>query len=268
MAGRSALITVMHKASMAASRRMMRDFGELENLQVTRKGAADFVSQADISAERTLRQELEKARPDFGFIMEESGMSAGAEPDSPVWIVDPIDGTTNFLHGIPHFAISIAVMEKGKLLAATVFDPCRHEFYFAEAGKGAFLNDRRIRVSGRRTLADGLFATGIPFLGRGTAETDARFLAEMKEVMQQSSGIRRMGAASLDLAFVAAGRYEGYWERGLKLWDIAAGILLVREAGGFVSDFASRDMALKSGDVVAANSALHVPLLKLLKQAG
>lgn len=268
MAGRSALITVMHKASMAASRRMMRDFGELENLQVTRKGAADFVSQADISAERTLRQELEKARPDFGFIMEESGTSAGAEPDSPVWIVDPIDGTTNFLHGIPHFAISIAVMEKGKLLAATVFDPCRHEFYFAEAGKGAFLNDRRIRVSGRRTLADGLFATGIPFLGRGSAETDVRFLAEMKEVMQQSSGIRRMGAASLDLAFVAAGRYEGYWERGLKLWDIAAGILLVREAGGFVSDFASRDMALKSGDVVAANSALHVPLLKLLKQAG
>ena len=165
MAGRSALINVMHKASVAASRRMMRDFGEVENLQVTRKGAADFVSQADITAERTIQEELEKARPDWGFIMEEGGEIKASDSTAPCWIVDPIDGTTNFLHGIPHFAISIAVRDKGKIIAGTVYDPCRHEFYFAETGKGAYLNDRRIRVSGRRSMADCLFATGIPFWG-------------------------------------------------------------------------------------------------------
>ena len=265
MAGRSALINVMHKASQSASRRMMRDFGEVENLQVSRKGAADFVSQADITAERTLREELEKARPDFGFIMEESGRVAGADSLAPVWIIDPIDGTTNFLHGIPHFGISLAVMEKGKLIAGTVFDPARNEFFYAEAGKGAYLNDRRIRVSGRRVLPDSLFATGIPFLGRGSTETDEQFLAELKVVMQASRGVRRLGAACLDLAWLAAGRYEGYWERGLNIWDIAAGVILVREAGGFVSDFSSRDKSLETGNVVAANAPMHVPLLKLLR---
>ena len=267
MAGRSALINVMYKASIAASKRMMRDFGEVENLQVTRKGTADFVSQADISAERTIQAELSKARPDWGFIMEEGGRVEAADKDTPSWIVDPIDGTTNFLHGIPHFAISIAVMDKGKITAGTIYDPARNEFYFAETGAGAFLNDRRIRVSGRRKMADCLFATGIPFLGRGTAETDQLFLAELKTVMQVSSGVRRFGAAALDLAFVAAGRYDGFWERGLSLWDIAAGYLLVKEAGGFVSDFASRDMSLTSGDIVAANSTMHVPLLKHLREA-
>ena len=200
MAGRSALINVMHKASMAASRRMMRDFGEVENLQVTRKGSADFVSQADISAERTIQAELSKARPDWGFIMEEAGQIDAGDKGAPCWIIDPIDGTTNFLHGIPHFAISIAVMDKGKITAGTVFDPARNEFYFAEAGTGAFLNDRRIRVSGRRKMTDCLFSTGIPFLGRGTTETDTLFLAEMKEIMQASSGVRRFGAASLGTA--------------------------------------------------------------------
>jgi len=267
MAGKSALINVMQKASLAASRRMMRDFGEAENLQVTRKGAADFVSQADITAERTLHAELSKARPDWGFVMEESGQHKGADEDAPCWIVDPIDGTTNFLHGIPHFAVSIAVRDKGKITAASIFDPCRNEFYFAEAGGGAFLNDRRIRVSGRRALADCLFATGIPYMGHGSADSDALFLNEMKAVMQSSSGVRRFGAASLDLAFVAAGRYDGFWERDLKIWDIAAGILLVREAGGLVSDFASRDKALDSGDVVAANSSIHASLLKKLRDA-
>ncbi len=267
MAGRSALINVMHKASMAASKRLMRDFGEVENLQVTRKGSADFVSQADISAERTIQAELAKARPDWGFIMEEAGQIDAADKDAPCWIIDPIDGTTNFLHGIPHFAISIAVMDKGKITAGTVFDPARNEFYFAETGTGAFLNGRRIRVSGRRKMTDCLFSTGIPFLGRGTAETDTLFLAEMKEIMQASSGVRRFGAAALDLAFVAAGRYDGFWERGLSLWDIAAGYLLVKEAGGFISDFSARDNCLVSGDVVAANSAMHIPLLKKLHQA-
>ena len=267
MAGRSALSNVMYKAAAAASRRMMRDFGEVENLQVTRKGAADFVSQADIAAERTIQEELEKARPDWGFIMEEAGEVKGSDSDAPCWIVDPIDGTTNFLHGIPHFAISIAVRDKGKIIAGTIYDPCRHEFYFAETGKGAYLNDRRIRVSGRRSMADCLFATGIPFLGRGSAETDAKFLRELNAVMQASSGVRRFGAAALDLAFLAAGRYDGFWDRGLSVWDIAAGVLIVREAGGLVSDFASRDKALESGDVVACNSAMHASLLKTLRSA-
>ena len=266
MAGRSALINVMHKAADAASRRMMRDFGEVENLQVTRKGAADFVTKADINAEQIIQEELSKARPDWGFVMEEGGTIKGTDPDAPQWIIDPIDGTTNFTHGIPHFAISIAVMSGGKITAGLVFDPCRNECFFAEAGKGAFLNERRIRVSGRRQFADALFATGIPFLGRGTDEQDALFMAEMNAVMKKSAGIRRFGSAALDLAWVAAGRYDGYWEKKLNLWDIAAGYLIVKEAGGFVSDFQSRDRALISGDIVAANSALHTPLLKLLRE--
>ena len=266
MAGRSALINVMYKAADAASRRMMRDFGEVENLQVTRKGAADFVTRADLNAEQIIQEELAKARPDWGFVMEEGGFVQGTDPDAPQWVIDPIDGTTNFTHGIPHFAISIAVKHAGKITAGLVFDPCRNECFFAENGKGAFLNERRIRVSGRRHFNEALFATGIPFLGRGTAETDALFMAEMNAVMQKSAGIRRFGAASLDLAWVAAGRYDGFWEKQLNIWDIAAGYIIVKEAGGFVSDFQSRDRALESGDIVAANSALHTPLLKLLRE--
>ena len=262
MAGRSALINVMHKAADAASRRMMRDFGEVENLQVTRKGAADFVTRADINAEQIIQEEMGKARPDWGFIMEEGGTIKAEDPDAPQWIIDPIDGTTNFTHGIPHFAISIAVMKAGKITAGLVFDPCRNESFFAEAGKGAFLNERRIRVSGRRQFQDALFATGIPFLGRGTPESDALFMAEMNAVMQKSAGIRRFGSAALDLAWVAAGRYDGFWEKKLNLWDIAAGYIIVKEAGGFVSDFQSRDKALISGDVVAANPSIHAELLK------
>lgn len=265
MAGRSALINVMFKAADAASRRMMRDFGEVENLQVTRKGAADFVTRADINAEQIIQEELTKARPEWGFIMEEGGTIEG-DADAPKWIIDPIDGTTNFTHGIPHFAISIAVMQAGKVTAGLIFDPTRNECFFAETGKGAFLNERRIRVSGRRQLSEAVFATGIPFLGRGTKDTDEVFLAEMRAVMQKSAGIRRFGAASLDLAWVAAGRYDGFWEKGLNLWDIAAGHIIVKEAGGFVSDFQSRDKALESGQIVAANSALHTPLLKLLRE--
>ncbi|MGC6531222.1 MAG: inositol monophosphatase family protein [Candidatus Puniceispirillaceae bacterium] len=266
MAGRSALINVMFKAADAASRRMMRDFGEVENLQVSRKGAADFVTRADITAEQTIQEELSKARPDWGFIMEEGGTIKASDPDQPMWIIDPIDGTTNFTHGIPHFAISIAVMQAGKITAGLILDPSRNECFFAETGKGAFMNERRIRVSGRRQMSDALFATGIPFLGRGTAQSDERFIAELNAVMKKSAGVRRFGAASLDLAWVAAGRYDGFWETGLSLWDIAAGHLIVREAGGFVSDFASRDKALETGNIVAANSQLHTLLLKLLRE--
>ena len=265
MAGRSALINVMFKAADAASRRIMRDFGEVENLQVSRKGAGDFVTRADTNAEQTIQEELAKSRPEWGFIMEEGGVIEG-DADAPKWVIDPIDGTTNFTHGIPHFAISIAVMKEGKITAGLILDPTRNECFFAETGKGAFLNERRIRVSGRRNFDDALFATGIPFLGRGTAQSDAVFLSELDTVMKKSAGVRRFGAASLDLAWVAAGRYDGYWEKGLKIWDIAAGHIIVREAGGFVSDFQSRDKALETGDIVAANSSLHTPLLKLLRE--
>ena len=266
MAIKSALINVMFNAAEKASRRMMRDFGEVENLQVSRKGAADFVSQADLNAEEILREELSKARPGWNFLMEEGGQVI-EDKDAPTWIIDPIDGTTNFLHGIPHFAISVAVRQNNKLTAGIVFDPCRNELFHADQGSGAYVNGRRLRVSGRRHMSDSLFATGIPFLGRGTEETDAKFQAELNSVAKASAGVRRFGSAALDLAWVAAGRYDGFWERGLSPWDIAAGIVLVRESGGFVSDFAARDKAYESGDVVAANAALHVPLLKALRNA-
>lgn len=271
MASQSALINVMQKASIAASRGLLRDFGEVENLQVSRKGPADFVSRADINAERTIRRELSKARPDWGFQMEEGGVIEGANKSAPVWVIDPLDGTTNFLHGIPHFAISIAVMEtdsqgRRSITAGTVFDPVKNEFFFAERGQGAFLNGRRLRVSGRRHMADALFGTGIPFLGHGSDDDHATFLKQLGNVMAVSSGVRRNGAAALDLAWIAAGRIDGFWEKGLSLWDIAAGLLLVREAGGFVSDFASRDKALESGEVVAANPAIHGELMKILRR--
>ena len=266
----SALINVIFRAAEKAARGLVRDFGEVENLQITRKGVADFVSNADTDAEKAIMFELKKARPDWGFIMEEGGIIKGTEADGPSWIIDPLDGTTNYLHGIPHFAISIAAIDKplskgGKLIAGGIFDPMRNEFFFAEPGKGAFLNDRRIRVSGRRNMVDCVFATGIPFKGRGDEADHANFRAELTEVMAQTSGVRRLGSAALDLAWVAAGRYDGFWERGLSVWDIAAGVLILREAGGFVSDFASRDKALASGDVVAGNPQTHLGLLKMLK---
>ena len=270
MASQSALINVMQKACIYASKGLLRDFGEVENLQVSRKGPGDFVSRADVNAEKVIRRELSKARPDWGFHLEEGGIVEGADPDAPVWVVDPLDGTTNFLHGIPQFAISIAVMETDRqgrktITAGAIFDPLKNEFFFAEKGKGAFLNERRLRVSGRRTMMDSLFGTGIPFLGRGDDDHHAAYLKELSNVMAASSGVRRIGAASLDLAWVAAGRFDGFWERGLSLWDIAAGVILVREAGGFVSDFASRDKVLESGDIVAANPAIHGDLLRLLR---
>ena len=268
--GQSALINVIFKAAEKASRGLNRDFGEVENLQISRKGVGDFVSNADTDAEKAIMFELRKARPGWGFIMEEGGTIEPEEPDGASWIIDPLDGTTNYIHGIPHYAISIAAIDKplkkgGKLIAAGILDPIRNEFFFAEPGKGAFLNDRRIRVSGRRYMQDSLFATGIPFLGRGDEDMHDLFRAELGEVMAQTSGVRRFGSAALDLAWLAAGRYDGFWERELSLWDIAAGVLIVREAGGFVSDFTSRDRSLQTGDVVAGNPHTHMGLLKMLK---
>ena len=260
MKTRSPLINVMTKAAFKAARGLKRDFGEVENLQVSRKGPADFVSAADLNAEKTLREELARARPDFGFLMEESGASEGRDPRRR-WVVDPLDGTTNFLHGLPHWAISIAVEENNAIIAALVYDPIKDELFTAERGQGCFLNDRRLRVSSRRNLADAIFATGIPFKG---LDGHDGFLAELKGVMAVSAGVRRWGTASLDLAYVAAGRYDGFWERGLHPWDFAAGILLVREAGGMVSELNGKDIRLDSPSILASNNALHSDLQRIL----
>ena len=260
MATRSAIINVMAKAADKAARSLKRDFGEIGQLQVSLKGPGDFVSNADLKSERTLREELSKARPAFGFLMEESGASAGTDADHR-WIVDPLDGTTNFLHGLPHFAISIALEHKGEIIAGLVYDPAKDEMFWAEKGGGAFCNDRRMRVSGRKHLPESLLATGIPFIGHGD---HARFGRQLSAAMRETSGVRRFGAAALDLAYVAAGRYEGFWEEELSPWDLAAGLLLVKEAGGYVSDMKGGQTMLTSGAILASNGSLHAPLQALL----
>jgi myo-inositol-1(or 4)-monophosphatase len=263
MAVRSALINVMAGAALKAARGLIRDFGEVEQLQVSIKGPGEFVSSADLKAEKTLKAELAKGRPGYGFLMEESGSAEGSDQHHR-WIVDPLDGTTNFLHGIPHWAISIALARDDEIIAGLIYEPLRDEVFWAEKGTGAFFNDRRLRVSARRTLADAVIGTGIPFRERGEHET---YLKTLAAVMATTSGVRRQGSAALDLAYVAAGRLDGFWEFGLQQWDIAAGILLVREAGGYVSDIAGGHAMLTSGDVLAANDHLHLPLARLLKQA-
>ncbi|MGB3273660.1 MAG: inositol monophosphatase family protein [Xanthobacteraceae bacterium] len=257
----SALINVMVKAARRAGRTLNRDLGEIENLQVSLKGPANFVSAADRRAEEILYEELTKARPGYGFIGEEGGTREGADKTN-TWIVDPLDGTTNFLHGIPHFAISIALEREGVLTAAVIYNPASDELYVAERGKGAFLNDQRLRVAARRRLDDSVIACGLPHIGRGDLELARRELAEM---MGRVAGLRRFGAASLDLAYVAAGRLDGYWERNLAPWDMAAGILLVREAGGIASGLAGDDDALTTGHVVCGNEAIHGALVRILK---
>ncbi len=262
----SALITVMTRAARRAARGLVRDFGEVEQLQVSRKGPADFVSQADLKAEQTIREELERARPEFGFLMEESGASKSGDGRHR-FIVDPLDGTTNFLHGLPHFAVSIGVERDGELIAGVVYEPIHDEMFWAEKGQGAFLNERRIRVSGRRQMRDALIATGMPFMGKGNDQGHQRYLGELGAVMAQVAGVRRWGAAALDLAYVAAGRFDGFWERHLSPWDVAAGIVLVREAGGYVSEIEGGSNMLTSGSIVASNDGLHQDLSKILRDA-
>jgi myo-inositol-1(or 4)-monophosphatase len=259
----SPILTVMIAAARKAARKLVRDFGEVEQLQVSLKGPADFVSQADIQAEKTLHAELSRARPDFGFLMEEGGAIAGQDPDNR-WIIDPLDGTINFLHGLPHFAISIAHESGGVLNAGIIYDPVRDEMFRGERGKGAFLNDRRLRVSVRRALENSVLATGIPCLGR---DPHPAYLHMLDAVMGACVGVRRCGSAALDLAYVAAGRYEGFWEIGLKPWDLAAGILLVREAGGMVSDLEGGETMMESGDILATNDLLDQPIAHLLRDA-
>ncbi|MBR0647009.1 inositol monophosphatase family protein [Plastoroseomonas hellenica] len=257
---------VLTAAVTKAGKRLLRDFGEVEQLQVSVKGPGDFVSQADLRSEETLRQELTRARPNFAFLMEESGVS-GAEDWEWRWVIDPLDGTTNFLHGIPHWAISAGVErrispEKTELVAGCVYNPASDEMFWAEKGVGAFLNDRRLRVSGRRDMLQAVFATGIPFAG---VPRKAEFSAILNRIMPQVAGVRRFGAAALDLCWTAAGRYEGYWEIGLKPWDCAAGIVILREAGGVVTDPDGED-PWPSGNIVAGNPNLHPKLREIVAE--
>ena len=259
----SPTLNVMMAAARKAGRSLIRDFGEVEQLQVSIKGPANFVSVADHKAEEIIFKELNKARPGYGFLMEERGHVDGADKTHR-WIVDPLDGTTNFLHSHPMFAVSIGLEREGQMIAGVIYNPASDELFTAEKGKGAFLNDRRLRVANRKTLADALVATGIPHRGR---PGHPKFLKEMETVMHEVAGIRRSGSAALDMAFVAAGRYDGYWERNLKPWDLAAGMVIVREAGGFVSDLNGGDKILETGDVLAANSTIQKALLPLIGTA-
>jgi myo-inositol-1(or 4)-monophosphatase len=259
---RSALLNVMVQAAMKAGRSLSRDFGEVQNLQVSLKGPADYVSQADRKAEDILFNELSRARPGYGFLMEERGAVAG-DDDQHRWIVDPLDGTTNFLHGLPIFSISIALERQGQITAGVVYNPATDELFTAERGGGAFVNDRRLRVAARQKLSDAVIGTGVPHLGLGH---HGNYLVELRNVMGEVAGIRRLGSAALDLAYVAAGRMDGFWEDPLRPWDIAAGMLLIKEAGGFVSDRNGGQDMFENHSIVAGNELIHKALLKTLKK--
>lgn len=265
---RSAHMTIMVAAAQKAAKRLIRDFNEVENLQVSVKGPSDFVSQADIRSEQTIREELERARPGYAFLMEESG-AHGSENWSWRWIVDPLDGTTNFLHAIPNWAISIALEKRlpdggSEIAAALVFAPALDEMFWAEKGVGSYLNDKRLRVSARRDWSAALFATGIPF-AKTIARNRLAFARVLGALMPETAGVRRVGAASLDLAWTAAGRYDAYWELGTHAWDVAAGVLLVREAGGYATDPAGSDHV--TGDVVAGNPHIQPRLRDMVAEA-
>lgn len=264
LAVRSATITVMIRACFAAAKSLKRDFGEVEQLQVSEKGPGDFVSRADIMAERTLRKELERTRPDYGFLGEEGGEVKGDGRNR--WIADPLDGTTNFLHGVPHFAISLALEREGEIVAGVIYNPISDELFWTEKGNGAFIDtpnarSRRLRVSGRKELSRGLIGTGIPFMSRGDHPA---YLRKLEAVMGKTAGVRRWGAAALDLAFVAAGRYDAFFEYGLAPWDVAAGLLMVQEAGGLVSDTSGKPYALGGPSILASNAGLRDSMIEIL----
>ncbi len=257
----SALLNTMIKTARRAGRSLRRDFGEVENLQVSVKGPGNFVTAADTRAEEMIYADLEKARPGYGFLGEEGGAREGTDPTHR-WIVDPLDGTSNFLHGLPHFSISIALEREGTIIAGLVYNPVTEEMFTAERGKGAFLNDRRLRVAARTRLRDALIACGLPHFGRGDLDL---FKREFDAVVPQVAGLRHTGSSALDLAYVAAGRFDAYWDHELMAWDMAAGMILVREAGGFVTDHDDRDDLFEKRNVIAGNSSIHGDLLKLLK---
>jgi myo-inositol-1(or 4)-monophosphatase len=260
---RSPLMTVMVDAVMKAAKGLRRDFGEVENLQVSRKGPGDFVSQADHRAEKVLYDALLKARPDFGFVMEEGGVVEGKDA-SHRWHIDPLDGTLNFLHGLPHFSVSVGLEREGQVVAGVVYDPIKDELFIAEKGKGAFLNNRRLRVSARSELIDCMVGTGLPASMKRDLPV---YMKELTHVTVKTAGVRRLGSAALDLSYVAAGRLDGFWETGLSSWDVAAGVILVREAGGFVSDVTGGEYKIDGHSVLATSSAVHGALVQTLKEA-
>ena len=254
----------MIDAARLTARGLSRDFGEVAELQVSKKGAADYVSAADLKAEQMLFEALTKARPGYSFLGEERGLIEGTDK-THTFIVDPLDGTTNFLHSIPQFAINIALQREGLIVAGVTYNPVARELFWTERGRGAFLNDRRLRVAARRDMIEAVLGTGIPFAGR---PGHGQFLKELHQVTQKVSGVRRFGSAALDLAWVAAGRMDGFWERNLQPWDMAAGVLMVTEAGGVVSNVDGSEFDLTGGTICVGNDDLHPQLVKLLKAAG
>ena len=257
----SANLNIMMKTARKAGRSLVKDFREVENLQSSSKAAGDFVTRADIAAEKIIRDELMEARPTYGFLGEEGGETAGQDPTRR-WIVDPVDGTSNFMHGLPHWAVSIALEHKGQIVSAVVYDPAKDEMFFAEKGTGAWMNEGRLRVSGRSRMIESVFATGLPFGGRGDLPDTLR---DLGRILPVCAGVRRWGSAALDLAYVAAGRYDGYWERRLNKWDLAAGMLIVREAGGMVEPLNPEGNILDDGEIVCANEALFSGFSKIAR---
>ncbi|AZV78779.1 inositol monophosphatase [Parasedimentitalea marina] len=257
----SANLNIMIKAARKAGKSLVKDFREVENLQVSVKGAGDFVSKADIAAEKILKEELLGARPTYGWMAEESDEIPGQDPTRR-WIVDPLDGTTNFLHGLPHWAVSIALEHKGKIVAGVIFDAAKDEMYFAEKGTGAWMNETRIRVSGRHRMIESIFATGLPFAGRSDLPAT---LQDLARILPACAGVRRWGSAALDMAYVASGRYEGFWERRLNAWDLAAGIILVQEAGGLVQGLDPEGNIVETGEVICANEPIFENFAKVIR---
>ncbi|NGM49660.1 inositol monophosphatase [Caulobacter sp. 602-2] len=261
----SALLNVMIDAARKAARGLARDFGEVTELQVSKKGAGDFVTNADLKAEQTLFELLSKARPGYSFLGEERGMVEGTDK-THTWIVDPLDGTTNFMHAIPHFAVNIALQREGEVVAGVTYNPITHDLFWVEKGKGAFLGaEKRLRVAARKHLDESVLATGVPFVGK---PGHGQFLKELHQVSQKVAGVRRFGAASLDLAWVAAGRFDAYWERNLKPWDVAAGVLMVQESGGKVTTIEEHGDPVQGASILASNPELHPQVLKALQAAG
>ncbi|KAA2313200.1 inositol monophosphatase [Puniceibacterium sp. HSS470] len=259
----SANLNIMLKAARKAGRSLVKDFREVENLQVSMKGAGDFVSRADLAAEKILKEELMGARPTYGWLAEEGGEEPGEDPTRR-WIVDPLDGTTNFLHGLPHWAVSIGLEHKGQIIAGVVYDAAKDEMFLAEKGEGAWMNESRARASGRIKMIESIYATGLPFAGRADLPATLQDLARL---LPACAGVRRWGAASLDMAYVAAGRYDGFWERRLKPWDMAAGIVIVREAGGFIQPLNPEGDILADGEVICANEPLFDKFSKIIRNS-
>ena len=256
-------INTMLTAARKAGKKLVRDFGEVENLQVSIKGVSNFVSAADIQSEKILINELSRAYPDYDILAEEAGEIKNSKNDNPLkWIIDPLDGTTNFLFGIPHFAISIALHKNGETLSGIVYNPITDDLFWAVKGKGAFCNNKRLRVSVREKFGSCTIGTGIPHKGLKDHE---EYIVGLTKIMENAAAIRRFGTASLDLVYVAAGKFDGYWENNLNIWDIAAGALIVTEAGGRVTDFRGMNGYLESGNIVSSNFKIHDELLRLIK---